>query len=190
MRRTLALLVALAAPVASADSSMPPKRQAQAAGTLDDLLPRIARRLERMAGSNPKLAGFRADRAVVYFNPVHAAALSWSHGTREVPNPDYARERRAFAEAQSRHLLASAPRPTVTAFDPRDGIALRIEIFPDGGRMMQRVIVPYATVGDAAIEVSLESAPIQRVDVQQYDIKTAIAEEIAHTAGVKLAPLP
>jgi hypothetical protein len=153
-------------------------------GTLDDLLPRIAARLTAEK-SHAQLRDFPGAPAIVYFNPAHAEVLRYQHGVTEVPNPDYARKVRE-AEAEDRRYgprLRGAIPKMVPRYDPKTGIDLSIEIFPDGGMMLQRVIMPIGAVGEAKIELRL-TCPDPALAARITEI---VREEIRRTRGGKLS---
>ncbi len=199
--RVLFLVAALALPLgARADSSVaapaggdrrvppnvrikeprrPPKEDVRT------LLHRIALRVHELAAKYPPLRDFDEQNAIVLLNPAHRETLGYRYGITLVPNPDYDRLTRERA-ADPRPILRAAIPETVLHLAP-DAVSLTIELYPDGGRTLQRVIVPFATVGEITIELRLTVG--DGVGPLGEALQRAIIDEILNTTGGRLTVL-
>jgi hypothetical protein len=169
----LSLVLSLGASLcarASADSSI-------AASVNDDLLARIAARIDGLKGDWPHLRRF--DRKKV----ISGNQLLYVNGISQVANPEYERLLREDPAALRRppNALHANVTPTIDRYDPQDGISLRIEIISNA-ELIQRVPLAHAFIGKDLFEVEIRGAPAPL----RRALVGAIDEELARTVGARI----
>jgi hypothetical protein len=192
MARSLLIVLAFSASVASADSTPPGANKrspemAQTAAAPETLLKRIAYHLDHQKAREPRLVGFEEAKAI--HGDGDRMWLDYEHATRDVPNPDYDRQVREAEEEDRRRgprLRAVIPR-THHVIDP-DGVVVHLLLERERvARMEQRVFPAYARVGEWLLEVHVEGGR-KAPDPGLGAIQRAIDEEIERTAGGQKRP--